>query len=72
MRIPKAGVVRFRWSGPIPGVGREPGRTTGGRLVRDALGWHIVFRTEVEVGTPARHQGPAVGIDRGVNVALAL
>ncbi|TWH65160.1 RNA-guided endonuclease InsQ/TnpB family protein [Micromonospora olivasterospora] len=72
VRIPKAGVVRFRWSGPIPGVGREPGRTTGGRLVRDALGWHIVFRTEVEVGTPARHQGPAVGIDRGVNVALAL
>ncbi|MFG1951830.1 RNA-guided endonuclease InsQ/TnpB family protein [Micromonospora sp. NPDC048830] len=72
VRIPKVGVVRFRWSGPIPGVGREPGRTTGARLVRDALGWHIVFRTEVEVGTPAQHQGPAVGIDRGVNVALAL
>ncbi|MEU0078586.1 transposase [Micromonospora tulbaghiae] len=72
VRIPKVGVVRFRWSGPIPGVGREPGRITGARLVKDALGWHIVFRTEVEVETPAQHQGPAVGIDRGVNVALAL
>ncbi|MFG1955865.1 hypothetical protein, partial [Micromonospora sp. NPDC048830] len=60
-------MVRFRWSGPIPSAGREPGRTTGARLVKDTLGWHIVFRTEVEVGTPAQHQGPAVGIDRGVN-----
>ncbi|MFU8851483.1 RNA-guided endonuclease InsQ/TnpB family protein [Micromonospora sp. SL1-18] len=72
VRIPKVGVVRLRWSGPIPGVGRESGRVTGARLVKDVLGWHIVFRTEVEVGTPAQHPGPAVGIDRGVNVALAL
>ncbi|WP_236648671.1 MULTISPECIES: transposase [Micromonospora] len=72
VRLPKVGVVRFRWSGSIPGVGREPGRTTGARLVKDVLGWHIVFRTEVETGTPAPHHGPAVGIDRGVNVALAL
>ncbi len=72
VRLPKVGVVRFRWSGPIPGVGREPGRITGARLVKDPLGWHIVFRTEVETATPTQHQGPAVGIDRGVNVALAL
>ncbi|TDC37232.1 transposase [Micromonospora sp. 15K316] len=72
VRVPKVGLVKFRWSGPIPGVGRESGRVTGARLVKDALGWHIVFRTEVEKPTPAQHQGPAVGVDRGVNVALAL
>jgi len=72
VRIPKVGVVRFRWSGPIPGVGREGGRITGARLIKDALGWHIVFRTDVEALTPAPHAGPAVGVDRGVNVALAL
>ncbi|MFU8850227.1 RNA-guided endonuclease InsQ/TnpB family protein [Micromonospora sp. SL1-18] len=72
VRVAKVGVIRFRWSGPIPGIGREPGRTTGARLVKDVLGWHIVFRTEVQTATPAQHNGPAVGIDRGVNVALAL
>lgn len=72
VRIPKVGVVRFRWSGPIPGVGRAAGRLTGARLVRDALGWHIVFRTERDAPDPAPHSGPSVGIDRGVNVALAL
>ena len=72
VRIPKVGVVRFRWSGPIPGVGREHGRVTGARLVKDALGWHVVFRTEVDKPTPAQHPGPAVGIDRGINVAMAL
>jgi putative transposase len=72
VRIPKIGVVRFRWSGPIPGVGREPGRLTGARLVKDVLGWHVVFRTEIESVEPRPHSGPAVGIDRGVNVAVAL
>lgn len=72
VRIPKAGVVKFRWSGPIPGVGREAGKVTGARLVKNALGWHVVFRTEVELATPTQHPGPAIGIDRGVNVALAL
>jgi putative transposase len=72
VRIPKVGVVRFRWSGPIPGVHRAKGRLTGARLVRDVLGWHIVFRTERDAPDPKPHTGPSVGIDRGVNVALAL
>jgi putative transposase len=72
VRIPKVGVVRFRWSGPIPGVGATAGRLTGARLVKDSLGWHLVFRVEREVAAPQPHTGPAVGIDRGVNVALAL
>jgi putative transposase len=70
--IPKVGVVRFRWSGPIPGVGRDSGRITGARLVKDPLGWQIVFRAEVDAPTPASHPGPAVGVDRGITVALAL
>jgi putative transposase len=72
MWVPKLGVVRFRWTGPIPGVGREPGRLTGARLVREANGWHVAFRTEVVRPEPAPHTGPLVGIDRGCNVALAL
>lgn len=72
VRIPKVGVVPFRWSGPIPGVGRESGRITGARLIKDTLGWHVVFRTEVDAHTPALHPGHAVGVDRGVTVALAL
>lgn len=72
MWVPKVGVVRFRWTGPIPGVGREPGKLTGARLVREANGWHVVFRTEVTVADPPSHPGPTVGIDRGCNVTLAL
>jgi putative transposase len=72
MWIPKVGVVRFRWTGPMPGVGREPGKLTGARLVREANGWHVVFRTEVTAPDPVPHPGPLVGIDRGVDVALAL
>jgi putative transposase len=40
------GRVRFRWTRPLPGVSGSPGRITGARLVKDALGWHIVFRIE--------------------------
>jgi len=72
MWVPKVGMVRFRWTGPIPGVGREPGKLTGARLVREAKGWHVVFRTEVVKPDPVAHPGPLVGVDRGVNVALAL
>ena len=72
MWVPKVGVVRFRWTGPIPGVGREPGKVTGARLVREADGWHVAFRTEAVIADPTPRTGPMVGIDRGVNVALAL
>ncbi|MEV6981343.1 transposase [Sphaerisporangium sp. NPDC051017] len=72
--LPKAGRVRFRWTKDLPGVtkGGPAGRITGARLVKQAGGWHIVFRTERQVPAPVRHSGPRVGIDRGINVALAL
>ncbi|WP_245899339.1 RNA-guided endonuclease InsQ/TnpB family protein [Nonomuraea indica] len=74
VNLPKAGRARFRWTKDLPGVtlGGPAGRITGARLVKDAFGWSIVFRTDTVVASPARHAGPEVGIDRGVKVALAL
>ncbi|MEV0631199.1 RNA-guided endonuclease InsQ/TnpB family protein [Nonomuraea wenchangensis] len=74
VNLPKIGRVRLRWTKDLPGVtkGSPPGRITGARLVKDALGWHIVFRTERHVPVPAPHRGPKVGMDRGIAVPLAL
>ncbi|GAA1867063.1 RNA-guided endonuclease TnpB family protein [Actinomadura bangladeshensis] len=74
INLPKVGRARFRWTKDLPGVTEHgpAGRVTGGRLVKDAHGWAIVFRAESEVATPTQHEGPTVGIDRGINVALAL
>lgn len=74
VNLPKAGRARFRWTKDLPGVtlGGPAGRITGARLVKDAFGWSIVFRTETVVASAAPHAGPEVGIDRGVKVALAL
>ncbi|MFJ2031753.1 RNA-guided endonuclease InsQ/TnpB family protein [Streptosporangium sp. NPDC087985] len=72
--LPMVGRVRFRWTQELPGVGKNSpaGKVTGGRLIKEADGWHLVFRTETLVAPACAHQGPQVGIDRGVNVALAL
>ncbi|WP_067135124.1 RNA-guided endonuclease InsQ/TnpB family protein [Microtetraspora malaysiensis] len=75
VNLPKVGRVRFRWTKDLPGVtkGGPTGRITGARLVKDAFGWQIMFRTENEAAPVTdTHPGPAVGIDRGVTVALAL
>lgn len=75
VNLPKAGRARFRWTKDLPGVtkGGPSGRITGARLVKDAFGWQIVFRTET-IAAPviSTHPGLAVGIDRGITVALAL
>jgi putative transposase len=71
--IPRIGPVRFRWTRPLPGVCRGcPGRITGGRLVRDSLGWRICFRIEEPAIAVAPHSGPPIGVDRGVIHSLAL
>src|SRR5262249_6903708 len=36
LHIPKVGKVRFRWSGPMPGIGQQPGRISGARLIKEA------------------------------------
>nr|WP_306192138.1 transposase [Streptomyces sp. MK5] len=74
VNIPKVGRVRFRWTKDLP-VGKradKENRITGGRLVKDALGWHIAFRVQTLERAPEPHQGPKAGIDAGVNIPLAL
>lgn len=73
INLPKVGRVRFRWTKGLPGVtrGGPAGRITGARLVKDAHGWQVVFRTQTLVApAPAVHPGHTVGIDRGITVAL--
>jgi putative transposase len=73
--LPKIGRARFRWTKDLPGVtkGGPAGRIIGARLVKDAFGWQIVFRTEtMAAAVTGAHPGPVVGIDRGITVALAL
>jgi putative transposase len=73
LAVPGVGRVRFCWTRPLPGVSRdEPGRLTGARLLREANGWHVVFRIETPDAAIQPHAGPAVGIDRGVTRTLAL
>lgn len=66
VRLPKIGLVKFRYSRPLRG---EVGNVT---VVREANGWHIVFTCSFEHETPA-NDNPSVGIDRGIvnNVALS-
>lgn len=74
VNIPKVGRVRFRWTKDLP-VGKradQENRITGARLVKDALGWHIVFRVQTLEPTPEPRHGLEVGIDAGVNLPLAL
>jgi putative transposase len=67
------GRVRFRWTQPLPGVTRRcPGRITGARLVKDAVGWHICFRIEEPIGEMAPNSGPPIGMDRGVARTMTL
>ncbi|GHE42007.1 transposase [Streptosporangium violaceochromogenes] len=66
VKIPKVGVVRLRLHRTLPGT------VTGARLLREADGWHIVFRANWEQPDPAPHPGPSVGIDRGIAAPLAL
>ncbi len=74
MWAPKIGHVRFRWTKDLP-VGKntdKDNRITGARLVKEADGWHVVFRVQADVPEPAEHTGPTVGIDRGITKPLAL
>lgn len=65
IRLPCLGWVKFRRTRPIVG------RMLNVAISRDALGWHVAFVCEVEHGAPA-NDNPAVGIDRGIAVSLAL
>jgi len=67
------GRVRFRWTRPLPGVMRDyPGRITGARLFKDALGWQISLRTEEPIAEVTPNIGQPVGMDRGVVHTMTL
>lgn len=60
VRVPKVGVVRFRWTMDLP-VGKHAdaaNRITGARLAREANGWHVVLRVLTQVKEPVPHTGP--------------
>lgn len=65
VRIPSFGWVRLRLTRPL--IGRWLNVT----IRRDPLGWHASFACELEHDAPA-NDNPAVGIDRGITVSLAL
>jgi len=65
VRLPKIGEVKFRLTRDIPGTIKNVSVTGS------ALGWHVVFSTEVEHAAPQSFAA-AVGIDRGVIHTLAL
>jgi putative transposase len=74
MWAPKIGHILFRWTKDLP-VGKRAdklNKVTGARLVKEADGWHVVFRVQSEVPEPGAHTGPSVGIDRGITKPLAL
>nr|WP_274534528.1 transposase [Micromonospora sp. CB01531] len=65
VRLPKFGLVRFRWSRPLGGVLRNA------TVSRDGGRWYISFCVEDGVTKAAPNGRPPVGVDRGVAVALA-
>ncbi|MFI6739749.1 RNA-guided endonuclease InsQ/TnpB family protein [Nonomuraea sp. NPDC050451] len=74
VNIPRLGRVRFRWTKDLPGItgSSADGKITGARLVKEADGWHIIFRTQTMEIPPTPHEGPVTAIDRGITVPLAL
>lgn len=65
VRIPLLGWVRFR------ATRQSKGSEISATFSRDALGWHVSFACEIDHEAPA-NDNPAVGIDRGIAVSLAL
>ncbi len=67
VKLPKFGWVRFRWTKALGGAIRSA------TVSRDGQHWYISFLVETGVCTPEQHARPntAVGVDRGVIVAVA-
>ncbi|WP_055482102.1 RNA-guided endonuclease InsQ/TnpB family protein [Sphaerimonospora mesophila] len=64
VKLPKFEWVRFRWSRPLGGILRSA------TITRDGRHWFVSFLIEDGRPIPQTHPGPAVGIDRGVVVAV--
>jgi putative transposase len=68
VKLPKLGWVKFRASRSLEGE-----RIRSVTLSREGTQWFVSFLVEDGVSTPEQHQAPgaAVGVDRGVVVAVA-
>ncbi len=68
VKLPKLGWVRFRLSRPLEGA-----LIRSATLTHDGRHWYVSFLVEDGHATPTEHARPdsAVGIDRGVAVAVA-
>ena len=70
VRLPKIGRVRFRWTRDLP----AGAVITNVTVRQDRVGdWTVAFAIDQPDSTPDRHPnaGTAVGVDRGVAVAVA-
>jgi len=65
VRLPKFGLVRFRWTRPLGGT------IHNATVTRDGGRWYISFCVEDGVAEVAPNGKPPVGVDRGVAVAVA-
>lgn len=65
VKLPKLGWVRFRWTRPLGGTIRNA------TVARDGGRWYISFCIEDGISGAAPNGKPAVGVDRGVAVAVA-
>lgn len=66
VRVSKLGELRFRWSRALGGV------TRSATISRDGLGWHVAFGiASGRAASSHPHPNRAVGLDRGVAVAVA-
>src|SRR5215217_2118883 len=68
VKLPKLGWVRFRLSRPLEGA-----RIRSATLTREDGHWFVSFLVDDAITTPTQHAAPgsAVGLDRGVVVAVA-
>jgi putative transposase len=64
-RLPKLGWVRFRWTRPLGGTIRNA------TVSRDGGRWYVSFCVDDGVAVVAPNGKPAIGLDRGVVVAVA-
>ncbi|WP_433527140.1 RNA-guided endonuclease InsQ/TnpB family protein [Nocardia pseudovaccinii] len=65
-KLPKLGWVRFRWSRALGGAVRSA------TISRDGKRWYVSFLVEDGEVTPNQHpSASAVGVDRGIAVAVA-
>jgi hypothetical protein len=68
VKLPKLGWVRFRLSRPLDGT-----LIRSATVIREGRHWFISFLVDDAITTPTQHAAPgsAVGVDRGVVVAVA-